>query len=324
MSGAAKDLSLSRLEDLTLGSFARVPTSATLDHLVRFLSTWSGSDKLFQVLQYIIKLIVPFLRFRARLQHRSGLRKAPASSVADGLAKLDSLMGDARMLFRFWGLLPIIQWLTSIERNPPPTRKLLTIERLQGWSMLAYYPLEHLYYLVSHSIIPAAIPAISLSALLSPKESAKPKLLSLNAGSLALWSCRFWAIYVVLQFVHLREDMRLLKLRERSLGKAKTTAVQAEKEDLQKRRDALWTELVSNLGNFPLTIHWSLQQGLFGNEIWVGVFGLIAALASWRSGWKATELSAPPPATVPPGIEPEKMLIGPASSQVSEENVLAP
>lgn len=44
MSGTMKAYPLSRVEDLTLGSFAFVPTSATLDHLVRFLSTWSGSE----------------------------------------------------------------------------------------------------------------------------------------------------------------------------------------------------------------------------------------------------------------------------------------
>ncbi|EMD33944.1 hypothetical protein CERSUDRAFT_117472 [Gelatoporia subvermispora B] len=321
MSRMLKELTLARLEDLTLGSFTFVPTSATLDHLVRFLSTWSGSDKLFQVLQYTIKLLVPFLRFRARLQHRAGLRKAPASTAADGLSKLDSLMGDARMLFRFWGLFPIIQWLSAIERNPPPTRKLLTIERLQGWSMLAYYPLEHLYYLVSHSIIPAAIPAISLSALLAPKGSAKSKHVTLNAGSLALWSCRFWAIYVVLQFVHLREDMRLLKLRQRSLGKAKTSTVEAEKAELKKRRNALWTELVANIGNFPLTIHWSLQGGIFKNEVWVGVFGLIAALASWRSGWNATELPAVSPTPGTPDIGTEKDIMNAPLTQAVEESV---
>ena len=31
-------------EDSTLGVFALVPSSETLNHLVRFLSTWSGSE----------------------------------------------------------------------------------------------------------------------------------------------------------------------------------------------------------------------------------------------------------------------------------------
>ncbi len=40
----SKPLTLARLEDLTLGAFAFLPRSETLDHLVRFLSTWSGSE----------------------------------------------------------------------------------------------------------------------------------------------------------------------------------------------------------------------------------------------------------------------------------------
>jgi len=48
--------------------------------------------------------------------------------------------------------------MISLERSPPPTRSLLSIERAQGWSMLAYYPLEHLYYLAVHNIVPPTIP----------------------------------------------------------------------------------------------------------------------------------------------------------------------
>lgn len=44
MSRFSKPLTLSRIEDLTLGSFAFVPHSETIDHLVRYLSTWSGSE----------------------------------------------------------------------------------------------------------------------------------------------------------------------------------------------------------------------------------------------------------------------------------------
>lgn len=44
MSRSKKNVSLSQLEDTVLGVFARVPSSETLDHLVRYLSTWSGSE----------------------------------------------------------------------------------------------------------------------------------------------------------------------------------------------------------------------------------------------------------------------------------------
>lgn len=149
------------------------------------------------------------------------------------------------------GLLPIFQWLISLERSPPATRKLLTIERLQGWSMLAYYPLEHLYYLGAHGIIPAAVTSpFSLF-------SAKKTKLSLNFNKIALWSTRFWAAYVFLHFAHLVEDIKLLKLRHKSMRKAKASGLSVEeKQEMKQRWDAFWSEVVINLGYLPLTIHW--------------------------------------------------------------------
>jgi len=201
-------------------------------------------------------------------------------------------VGDSRTLWRIWGILPIVQWLISLERNPQaiPTRELLTIERLQGWSMLAYYPLEHIYYLCSHGIMPATIP--SVASLFSA--TAKP--IHLNTDAIAIWSSRFWALYVMLQFAHLKEDWKLIKMRERTLRKAKGTGLSpAEKTELQQRWDAYWNEVVVNVGYLPLTVHWSLERGIFKNDVWVGLFGLIAAVASFRSGWKATALPSPPP-----------------------------
>lgn len=147
------------------------------------------------------------------------------------------------------GLLPIFQWMISMERNPPPTRTLHTIERLQGWSMLGYYPLEHLYYLRAHNLIPTSIPA--LSAILGRSS----KRISLNGNKLILWSSRFWLLYVVLQFAHLREDRKLLLTRQRNLRKGKGLSVE-DKEDLRKRWDSLGNELVANAANLPLALHW--------------------------------------------------------------------
>lgn len=136
--------------------------------------------------------------------------------------------------------------------------------------MLAYFPLEHLYYLVSHSIIPAQIPRPSFPQL----SSSKPKdPIHIDAGAISRASVRLWAFYVVLQLAHLREDRRLLKVRERAVGKLKESwsfvyqalrltihqqgsAAQAEAEELQKRWDALWSEIVVNVAYLPLTLHW--------------------------------------------------------------------
>lgn len=114
--------------------------------------------------------------------------------------------------------------------------------------MLLYYPFEHLYYLRAHGILPEAI------NLRVPFENLSVKL---NATKLALWSTRAWAVYVFLHLLHLREDARLLKLRERALAKSKSNGeVETEKADLEKRKFVLRNEFIENLANVPLTIHW--------------------------------------------------------------------
>jgi hypothetical protein len=208
--------------------------------------------------------------------------------------------------------------------------------------MLFYYPLEHLSYLVSHSILPASVP--SPRSLIGT--SSKPVHLDVN--KLGIWSTRFWAAYVALQFAHLREDAKLLGKRERAVLKAKGKGVnlEAEKAEVRRRWDALLNELVVNLGYLPLTIHWLAELNcpcLFTLEltipytlgpsnrassrmmyalvyviapssdqrtqIWVSLFGFIAAAASFRSGWKATALPSTPLA-----VPSDEKLEGVASS----------
>lgn len=53
-----------------------------------------------------MKLLVPLLTLRARLQYRAGLRDAPTSRSAEGYAKLATIVGDSRTLWRIWGKVP--------------------------------------------------------------------------------------------------------------------------------------------------------------------------------------------------------------------------
>ncbi|CAO1618441.1 unnamed protein product [Sympodiomycopsis kandeliae] len=288
--------------DKTLGSFSNVPPSPLLDHLIRYLSTWSGTDKALMVTQYGSKLIIPLLT----LQHAVRVRLAGnknyhahkgGSANARRLEKLSGLISDARMLYRIWGLLPMIKWMIDMERHTPPTRPLHMIERIQGWSMLIYCPMEAIAYLSAHSILPVS---------------------TKNQNRLWLWSCRCWAVYVGLQLLHLIEDNRLLRLRARALERSRGHPVPAvggasgtvlstgttEKEgddlsedqavtrrlwnDLDERKEAILGELWVNLGYLPLTIHWSTPNGILNSDAWVGLFGTIAAVAGIRPGWRAT------------------------------------
>lgn len=108
----------------------------------------------------------------------------------------------------------------SLERQPYTTRKLRTIERLQAWSILLYYPLEHISFLLNHSILPAEIPL----AKSSPKElgtKGRGTTLKLDSGKLTRASIGFWGVYLVLQLLHLQEDSRQIRAQERLVNKSK-------------------------------------------------------------------------------------------------------
>jgi hypothetical protein len=178
-------------------------------------------------------------------------------------------------------MLPIIQWLISLERAPPPTRRLLTIERTQGWSMLAFYPLQHLSYFRKHDLIPTTLP---LPAVLPSQSSGKPRRATIDVAAVSRWSSRLWATYVVLQLAHLREDRTLLIKKQRALSQL--SSVEKERAELALRWDRWHNELAVNLSFLPMTIHWyvfcpfslsshlyhkmqfrSLEKGLFKNDV---------------------------------------------------------
>lgn len=64
----------------------------------------------------------------------------------------------------------------------------------------------------------------------------------------ALWSCRAWAGYVILQLAHLYEDFRQLRVAERKV------LPREERAELGKRRRHLENDLLVNLGYLPLTL----------------------------------------------------------------------
>lgn len=152
--------------------------------------------------------------------------------------------------------------------------------------MLAYYPLEHIYYLGQHGIIPATI--TSPFSLFSSKKSK----LTINFNKIALWSTRCWAAYVFLHFAHLYEDWKLLKLRHSSIRKAKGSGGLSveEKTEMGQRRDAFWSEVVINLGYLPLTIHWYVYhyKNAFSELITVALIQ-----GHWKKGYLKTKSVEP-------------------------------
>ncbi|CAG8540381.1 13541_t:CDS:2 [Ambispora leptoticha] len=248
-----------------LGVAGLFEPSPFLDHLVKFLGTVSGTDKVFMFVQYYSKIVTWFLL-------RVGKKIA-----AEQITNLATPISDFRILLRYYGLLPLIQWMIHIEHNPPPTRYLLTIERLQNFANILYYPLEHMWWLGQHKVIPLA---------------------DTTMNRIGLWSCRFWAIYVILQFLHLYEEWKLLKRRRNEIARKAVTSsssssssdsaeIEMEQKALRVNEEEIIRNAIVNVGYLPLTLHWSIENSSFP-DIGVGIFGTLAAIYQFIAVWKST------------------------------------
>lgn len=233
------------------------------------------------IAQYGSNLLVAILLFLGSLRKRAD-KKGVLLRLVPSIRALGGLTADARILFRIWAILPMIKWMVGIERALPPTQNLKLIERLQALSMVVYSPMEAAAYLAMHKILPIS---------------------DAVQNQLWLWGCRLWAAYVVLDFWHIIEDNRVLRTNAKALEKSRghpspsgssANALSDDQKTTQRmwaeiraRKDMLITQFWVNVGYLPLTVHWSVPGGII-TEGWVGLFGLIAGLASWKAQWKAT------------------------------------
>ncbi|KAJ3286986.1 hypothetical protein HDU79_006047 [Rhizoclosmatium sp. JEL0117] len=232
----------------------------TLDKLCRFLSSVRGTDKVLMLYQYVAKILIVKL-----------LARDKNSVLAARLKNLAGPVGDTRILLRYYGLIPLFQWIIFSERNPPSTPFLRLIYRLQNLANLFYYPLEHTYFLAYKGVI---------------------NLSEETTNKIGIWSCRFWAAYVVLYFLQLHQEHRLLMTRQLQLSqRARSNAepkevIKAEQKQIQEEFTSLAVNTLINTAYFPLTLHWSVEQSWFP-EMGVGICGSVAAVAQMWSAWKS-------------------------------------
>ncbi|KAJ1965578.1 hypothetical protein GGI12_000676 [Dipsacomyces acuminosporus] len=229
----------------------------TLDHLNRFLSTGSGHDKFWMLIQYTTKVVVWLYAKRGH------------ASTSERVRVLSNLVSDYRIMIRLIGLAPMAQYIRYAEQFPAQTKLLQWLDRVMNFTLVCYYPLEHIYWLGAHKIMPFS-----------------DKLVD-DAG---YWSCRFWAVWVALQFVHLGEEYRLIKSRKQKIyteGKKDAAKMQEELDAVEADAKSWKIQLLINACYFPLTLHWSIRGSTFP-DVAVGVFGSIAAIAQAYNVWQST------------------------------------
>ncbi|RIA95013.1 peroxisomal biogenesis factor 11 [Glomus cerebriforme] len=226
-----------------------------IDRLVKFLNTVPGTDKILMFIQYFSKIVIWFF-------NRTG-----KESLAQRITNLSNPVSDFRILLRFYGLLPLIQWMIHIEHHPPVTPLLLHIERIQNFTMILYYPLEHIWWLAYHKII---------------------DITDTRLNKIGIWSCRFWAAYVILQFWHLAIEWKLYKRQSRNIIKkvdGDEDEIRKEKRAIKAGRERIIRDTIVNIGYLPLTMHWSIENSSFP-DIGVGIFGTLASVYQIIGAWR--------------------------------------
>lgn len=240
--------------------------SPSLDRFCKWIYSAYGQDQLIMLIQYTLDIITHHLDVRTTYRLVTIVKRyipflGPSSIIvastttpsplSSRLKILSGKLADVRILLRLLGLPPTYQWFLATHASPPSDPILAKVAKLQTYANMLYFPLENAAYLGSHSILP-----ISKSTEIS----------------LWVWSSRFWAAHVALEFVRLYRERQI-----RLKGKEKET------DDNEVRR--WWASLIMNIAYAPLTIHWSLEEGLFSRDVDVGYFGVIAAIASIYLGY---------------------------------------
>lgn len=153
------------------------------------------------------------------------------------------------------GFLGIMKGLSALERNKPASRTQLTLQRLQGISMLIFYPLEFV------SFFSAPFAPVLAPRWITPKQG----------GQAALWSIRAWLVYVLAQVGLLIRERDAIRKQEQAEIEVKVVgskgelemaaaeeqeAVRASKERTARRKTQIAYQLVANVSRLPVIMHW--------------------------------------------------------------------
>lgn len=211
-----------------------------------FFSSVSGADKGYKIAVYSLKIIL------VRLIATRGEKDV----LVQRIRAFVNPLSDTRMVMRFFGLLPILDGLSQKTSQTDPL--LQRIERLQLYAMLVYYPTEHVYWLGSHKVLDIE-----------------------QADKWSRWSCRAWAVYILLDLVAIYHQLQPLN------DKIRIAADPKQQKQLEEERDELVIRATVCMADLPMALHWSLASYPL-SDLTIGTLGLISAVGSTYLKWKYT------------------------------------
>ncbi|GME76634.1 unnamed protein product [Ambrosiozyma monospora] len=194
--------------------------------------------------------------------------------------------------------------------NPTKSRLMKLLELIDIISITLYQPIENVAFAADHdwilrfpsvfqylrtligklhltSVVSALSGGSAISNIVSDKIDLKTEKPTTPASessyetkeknaSLSLktyvWSSRLWAIYVAIEVIKVLHDFHKLRQRSRS-GSSD-----------QSWNSKFIRRAVAHLASLPLTYHWSLYDGCFG-DLSVGLFGTLCTLLDSFHDW---------------------------------------
>lgn len=211
----------------------------------------------------------------------SASTKLLAQTVGSSKA-LAGLIADYRIFVRLWGVVDLYAWARDTWRSPlaGDANRKERLVRGTTWGAIAtcvlFQVLENGAYLASKGVLTGEAWA---------GEAGKRR-----ETWWWVWSCRFWAAYVGCELVRLGIERAYREERLEMVGdgeKEDKMMVEQEKRIARQRNFTWWKELISNLAYAPMTLHWSVEEGLL-SELQVGIFGTIAGSARLVDAWRKT------------------------------------
>ena len=277
-------------------------TDRTIFHLAKLLSTPEGTDALLCTTCYTLTLVHALLS--RLLEKRLSSIATEIAEKADGVlfpgetliatlpaptstkliaqtvgsAKaVSDLISDYRIFVRLWSLVGIYTWGRTTYQDPLPENagaKEKTLRALTWASITSC---------VVCQVLEAGAYLSSKGALTSARWTGEAGKARENEWW--IWSARFWAAYVGIEVVRLG----VMRYNRSPSSSAPVVNGDGEKEDKIRLEESIraekeenwawWKDLVSNLAYAPMTVHWSLEQGLLG-DAGIGLCGMVADIGN--------------------------------------------
>ena len=92
--------------------------------------------------------------------------------------------------------------------------------------------------------------------------------------------------YVVLEFASLARQSQLRAPTERAPAKADDEYL-ARQAALKKQDEAWWRKAYVSAAYFPMTIHYSMQEG-YASEGFIGALGMAVGYLGIKEAWKSS------------------------------------